>query len=55
MARQSLEDFERAQMMNYETYRAIFGACRRTCGPRTPRLLWMTHPAWPSNHWQIYV
>jgi hypothetical protein len=18
------------------------------------RLLWMTHPAWPSNHWQIY-
>ncbi len=19
------------------------------------RLLWMTHPAWPSNHWQIYT
>jgi hypothetical protein len=52
----SLEDFERkAQMMNYVTYRAMFegfhaGLWTRNSG----RLLWMTHPAWPSNAWQIY-
>ena len=51
-----LPDFERkAQMMNYETYRAVFegfnsGLWTKTSG----RLLWMTHPSWPSNHWQIY-
>ena len=52
----SLEDFERkAQMMNYETYRAIFeGFNSRLWTKTSGRLLWMTHPAWPSNHWQIY-
>jgi beta-galactosidase/beta-glucuronidase len=52
----SLEDFERkAQMMNFVTYRALFegfnaGLWTKTSG----RLLWMTHPSWPSNAWQIY-
>jgi len=52
----SLEDFERkAQMMNYETYRAIFeGLQAHLWTKNSGRLLWMTHPAWPSNHWQIY-
>ncbi|HLY59063.1 MAG TPA: glycoside hydrolase family 2, partial [Stellaceae bacterium] len=51
-----LADFERkAQMLNYVSYRAIFegfnaGLWTRNSG----RLLWMTHPAWRSNHWQIY-
>jgi hypothetical protein len=52
----SLEDFERkAQMMNYETYRAVFeGLQAHLWTKNSGRLLWMTHPAWPSNHWQIY-
>jgi beta-galactosidase/beta-glucuronidase len=52
----SLADFERkAQMMNYETYRAIFeGLQAHMWTKNIGRLLWMTHPAWPSNHWQIY-
>jgi hypothetical protein len=49
-------DFERkAQLLNYDGYRAVFegfaaGLWTRNSG----RLLWMTHPAWPSNAWQIY-
>jgi hypothetical protein len=52
----SLEDFERkAQMMNYETYRAVFeGLQAHMWTQNSGRLLWMTHPSWPSNHWQIY-
>ena len=52
----SLEDFERkAQMMNYETYRAMFeGLQAHLWTKNSGRLLWMSHPAWPSNHWQIY-
>ena len=52
----SLEDFERkAQLMNYDTYRAVFEGLQAHLWTRnTGRLLWMTHPAWPSNHWQIY-
>lgn len=52
----NLEDFARkAQLMNYEAYRAIFegfnaGLWTRNSG----RLLWMTQPAWPSLTWQIY-
>lgn len=51
-----LEDFEnKAQLLNYEAHRAIFegfnaGLFTRNSG----RLLWMTHPAWPSTTWQIY-
>jgi len=53
----SLEDFERkAQMMNYETYRAVFeGLQAHLWTKNSGRLLWMSHPAWPSNHWQIYT
>ncbi len=52
----SLRDFERkAQMMNYVTYRALFEGFNAHLWTRNSgRLLWMTHPAWPSNHWQIY-
>ncbi|QUD88918.1 glycosyl hydrolase 2 galactose-binding domain-containing protein [Phenylobacterium montanum] len=52
----SLEDFERkAQMLNYVDYRAIFeGFSAHLWSQNSGRLLWMTHPAWPSNHWQIY-
>ncbi len=52
----SLADFERkAQMMQYESYRAVFegmnaGLWRENSG----RMLWMTQPAWPSSHWQIF-
>lgn len=51
-----LVDFERkAQLINYESHRAIFegmndGLFTRNSG----RLLWMSHPAWPSTMWQIY-
>ena len=52
----SLEDFERkAQMMNYVTYRALFeGFFAHLWTKNSGRLLWMTHPAWPSHAWQIY-
>jgi hypothetical protein len=52
----SLEDFERkAQLMNYVSYRAIFEGFQAHLWTRNSgRLLWMTHPAWPSNSWQIY-
>ncbi len=52
----SLEDFERkAQMMNFVTYRALFEGFHAHLWTRNSgRLLWMTHPSWPSNAWQIY-
>lgn len=51
----SLEDFERkAQLMNYETHRAIFEGMNQELWTKTSgRLLWMTQPAWPSTMWQI--
>ena len=51
------EDFERkAQLMNYESYRAIFEGFQAHLWTRNSgRLLWMTHPSWPSNTWQIYT
>ncbi len=51
-----LKDFERkAQMLEYESYRAIFegmdaGLWQTTSG----RMLWMTQPSWPSSHWQMF-
>jgi beta-galactosidase/beta-glucuronidase len=52
----SLEDFERkAQLMNYASHRAMFeGFNARLWNPNTGRLMWMTHPAWPSMVWQMY-
>lgn len=50
------EDFERkAQMMNLETYKAMYeGFLGHLWTKNSGRLLWMTHPAWPSNTWQIH-
>lgn len=52
----SLEDFERkAQLMNYETHRAMFEGMNAELWTKSSgRLLWMTHAAWPSTMWQIY-
>jgi len=49
-------DFERkAQMMNLETHKAMYeGFLGHLWTRNSGRLLWMTHPAWPSNAWQIY-
>jgi hypothetical protein len=54
-AASGIEDFERkAQMLNYVDYRAIFeGMNANLWTPNSGRMLWMTQPAWPSNHWQI--
>jgi beta-galactosidase/beta-glucuronidase len=51
----SVEDFERkAQLMNYETHRAIFEGMNQELWTKSSgRLLWMTQPAWPSTMWQI--
>ncbi|GAA3257436.1 hypothetical protein GCM10020258_17680 [Sphingomonas yabuuchiae] len=51
-----LEDFERkAQMMEYESYRAIFeGMNAGLWTENSGRMLWMTQPAWPSSAWQIF-
>ena len=52
----SLEDFERkAQMMQYESYRAIFeGMNAGLWTLNSGRMLWMTQPAWPSSAWSIF-
>ena len=51
-----LEDFvRRIQMVNYTHHRTMVEAWNaRMWNPTTGLLLWMTHPAWPSNVWQIY-
>ena len=51
-----LKDFERkAQLLNYVDHRAVFeGFNQHLWQPNSGRMLWMTHPAWPSNVWQIY-
>lgn len=52
----SLADFERkAQMMNLETHKAMMeGFVGHLWTKNSGRLFWMTHPAWPSNAWQLY-
>jgi hypothetical protein len=52
----SLPDFERkAQMLEYESYRAIFEGMNAGLWTRNSgRMLWMTQPAWPSSAWQIF-
>lgn len=40
-----------AQLINYNTYRAIFEARSEY---RRGMILWMSHPAWPSMVWQTY-
>lgn len=52
----TLEDFaKRAQLLNYNSHRAIFEAWNsRLWDDASGVLLWMTHPAWPSMNWQTY-
>ncbi len=52
----SLDDFcKKAQLVNYDGYRAIFEACNhKLWNDCSGLLLWMSHPAWPSTVWQIY-
>ncbi len=41
----------RAQLINYEGYRAMFESTSRA---RAGLLIWMSHPCWPSMVWQTY-
>jgi hypothetical protein len=52
----SIEDFERkAQMMNMEDHKAMYeGFLGHLWTKNSGHLLWMSHPAWPSNIWQLY-
>ena len=52
----SLDDFaNKAQLLNYDTYRTIFESWNSRLWNNTSGiLLWMTHPAWPSMIWQTY-
>lgn len=46
------EEFSRrAQLINYNGYRAMFEATSKS---RPGLLLWMSHPCWPSLVWQTY-
>ena len=48
----SAEEFaRRAQLINYNGYRAMFESTSRT---RSGLLIWMSHPCWPSMVWQTY-
>ncbi len=45
----------KAQMINYESHRAMFESWNSRLWNNTSGiLLWMTHPAWPSTVWQVY-
>jgi len=52
----NLADFVRkAQMMNYEAYRAMYeGRNAKLFNPTTALITWMSHPAQPSFVWQLY-
>lgn len=51
-----LDDYcRKAQMINYDGYRAIFEGCNhKIWNDCSGALLWMSHPAWPSTVWQVY-
>lgn len=53
---QNLDDLcRKAQMLNYETYRAIYeGFDSRLWNDCSGVLFWMSHPSWPSVVWQLY-
>jgi hypothetical protein len=52
-----LDDCSRkAQMLNYETYRAIIeGFNSRLWNDTSGVIIWMTHPSWPSMVMQLYT
>jgi hypothetical protein len=46
----------KAQMLNYETYRAVIeGFNSRLWNDCSGLIIWMTHPSWPSLVMQIYT
>ena len=46
---------EEAQLVNYETFKAMFEAFNDDLFNNTSGLLlWMSHPAWTSDIWQLY-
>ena len=46
----------KAQMLNYETYRAIIeGFNSRLWNDTSGVIIWMTHPSWPSMVMQLYT
>jgi len=51
-----LDDYcRKAQMINYDGYRAMFEGCNHNIwNDSSGILLWMSHPAWPSTVWQVY-
>jgi len=51
-----LDDFcKKAQLLNYDSYRAMFeGWGSKLWNNTSGLLLWMSHPAWPSTDWQTY-
>lgn len=53
----NLDDFcRKAQLVNYDSYRAIFESWNSRLWHNTSGvLLWMSHPAWPSMVWQTYT
>lgn len=53
----NVDEFSRkAQLINYESYRAIFEGWNSKLFQSTSGvLLWMSHPAWPSMVWQTYT
>ncbi|HAO78634.1 MAG TPA: glycoside hydrolase family 2 [Verrucomicrobia subdivision 3 bacterium] len=45
----------KAQMLNYETFRAIYeGFNSRLWNDCSGVIVWMSHPSWPSLVWQFY-
>jgi hypothetical protein len=52
-----LEDLcRKAQMLNYETIRAIYeGFNNRLWDNCSGVMVWMSHPSWPSLVWQFYT
>jgi exo-1,4-beta-D-glucosaminidase len=52
---QDLKDYsQKAQLVNAESYRAIFEAVNHGMEHTAGVLLWKTNPAWPSVIWQLY-
>ncbi len=51
----SLADYVlKAQLINAESYRAIFEAINQAAGKTAGVILWKGNPAWPSVVWQLY-
>jgi beta-galactosidase/beta-glucuronidase len=50
-----LEDYvKKAQVINAESYRAIFESVNQAVEDVAGVILWKTNPAWPSVIWQLY-